>query len=276
MTARTQEDQSRPPGARQRLCAAAALACAILAASLPGVVVGTLLGAAHSVAASFDENALWKIVNGLCVVDEKHLHSPAPCASVDLSGGEEAGSAILKDINGKTQFLLIPTRRVTGIEDPLIGTAAAPNYWRAAWAARALVAKNAGRDLPREDIGLAINGVGARSQDQLHIHVDCVRADVRAALQTGAAEIGDQWGDFRLLGRVYRARRIDGEEPEPDPFRLLAEDRPSLPLANNSLAVIGVRFSGGAPGFVLLAEKAQHGKTHAEDLLDHSCALAEG
>jgi CDP-diacylglycerol pyrophosphatase len=274
MTVRTPEDQSRPRGARRRLCAAAALACAILAASLPGLVIGTLLGAAHGVAASFDENALWKIVHGLCVVDEKHLHSPAPCASVDLSGGEEAGSAILKDINGKTQFLLIPTRRVTGIEDPLIGTAASPNYWRAAWVARALVSKNAAKDLPREDIGMAINGVGSRTQDQLHIHVDCVRADVRAALQTGAAEIGDKWGDFRLLGRVYRARRINGEEPDPDPFRLLAEDRPSSPLADDSLAVIGVRSSGGAPGFVLLAEKAPHGKTHAENLLDHSCALA--
>jgi CDP-diacylglycerol pyrophosphatase len=80
-------------------------------------------------------------------------------------------------------------------------------------------------------------------------------------------------GDFRLLGRVYRARRINGEEAEPDPFRLLTEDGPSAPLAEDSLAVIGVRQPGGEAGFVLLAEKALHGKTHAENLLDHSCAV---
>jgi CDP-diacylglycerol pyrophosphatase len=233
-----------------------------------------LMGAARGVAASVDENVLWKIVHGLCVVDEKRLHSPAPCVAVDLKGGEEGGSAILKDLVGKTQFLLIPTRRVTGMEDPLVGTDALPNYWRAAWAAWGLVSKNTGKNLPRDDIGMAINGVGARTQDQLHIHVDCVRADVRAALDARAAEIGDKWTDFRLPGHTYRARRIAGEEPDPDPFRLLAEDGPSSPLAEDSLAVIGVRQSGGEPGFVLLAEKAAQGKTHAENLLDHSCAVA--
>ena len=124
---------------------------------------------------------------------------------------------------------------------------------------------------------MAINGVGSRTQDQLHIHVDCVRADVRAALQTGAAEIGDKWGDFRLLGRVYRARRINGEEPDPDPFRLLAEDRPSLPLADDSLAVIGVRFSPAArPDSHCWRKRRRRGEVHAENLLDHSCALAAG
>ncbi|MGO9675186.1 MAG: CDP-diacylglycerol diphosphatase [Methylocella sp.] len=259
------EDQggARAKRRRWRLPAFAAIACAVSLAAL-------------GVAAAIDENALWKIVHGLCVVDEMRLHSPAPCAAVDLKGGEEAGSAVLKDLVGRTQFLLIPTRRLTGIEDPLIGTDALPNYWAAAWAARDLVSKNAGKNLPRDDIGMAINGVGARTQDQLHIHVDCVRADIRAALDARMGEIGDKWADFGLLGQIYRARRIAGEEPDPDPFRLLAEDRPSAPLAEDSLAVIGARFANGAPGFILLAEKAPHGVTHLESLLDHSCAVAGG
>jgi CDP-diacylglycerol pyrophosphatase len=215
MTASTPADQSRPRGKRRRLSAVAALAFAlsgaVLAASLPGAFIGALLGAARSVAASLDEDVLWKIVHGLCVVDERRLHSPAPCAAVDLSGGEEDGFAILKDLVGKTQFLLIPTRRVMGIEDPLVGAGALPNYWRDAWTARALVSKNAGKDLPREDIGMAINGVGARTQDQLHIHVDCVRADVRAALQAAVAGIGDKWGRLPAarprLSRAAHQRR---------------------------------------------------------------------
>ncbi|VTZ26088.1 CDP-diacylglycerol pyrophosphatase [Methylocella tundrae] len=234
-----------------------------------------LIGAAAiGVAAASDPNALWSIVHGLCVFDKTHLHTSAPCASVDLEGGEAQGSAVLKDILGKTQFLLIPTRRLTGIEDPLIGTDGLPNYWSAAWDARNLVAKNARRDLSRDEIGMAINGAGARTQDQLHIHIDCVRPDVRDALAGRSAEIGAHWADFTLLGARYRARRIDGEAPDPDPFRLLAEDKRSAPLSEDSLAVIGARFSDGKPGFVLLAEQAPRGAVHTENLLDHSCAVA--
>ena len=219
-------------------------------------IVAVMSLAGIGVAAAVDHDALWKVVHGLCVFDETHLHSPAPCASVDLDRGEEAGWAILKDLVGRTQFLLIPTRRLTGIEDPVIGTDAVPNYWSAAWATRDLVAKNAQKDLTRADVGMAINGQGARSQNQLHIHIDCVRPDVRRILASRSAEIGAHWGDFRLLGRHYRARRIVGEAPDPDPFRLLAEDKRSAPLRDDSLAVIGATFAGGKPGFVLLAEQA--------------------
>jgi CDP-diacylglycerol pyrophosphatase len=226
--------------------------------------------AAFGVAFAFDHDALWNVVHGLCVADETSFHLPAPCFAVDLQGG----SAILKDFVGRTQVLLVPTKRLTGIEDPLVGTDALPNYWRAAWAARSLVSKNAEKDLPRDDIGMAINGAAARTQDQLHIHVDCVRADLRRALESRTAEIGAQWTDFRLLEHTYRARRIVGEAPDPDPFRLLAEDTQSSPLRDDSLAIIGTRFADGAPGFIILAERAPHGATRAEELLDHSCAVA--
>jgi CDP-diacylglycerol pyrophosphatase len=45
---------------------------------------------------------------------------PAPCATVDLSAGDEQGYAVLKDINGATQFLLIATEQISGIESPAI------------------------------------------------------------------------------------------------------------------------------------------------------------
>ena len=37
--------------------------------------------------------------------------------------------------------------------------------------------------MPRDDISLAVNSVYGRSQNQLHIHIDCVRSDVRNALR---------------------------------------------------------------------------------------------
>ncbi len=260
-----------PPGAtsrtrrrpRMRRVLVAALVCAL---SIPVVAL----------AAALDRDALWKVVHRLCVPNKTHFQLPLPCSVVDLQNGEERGWAILNFFVGRTQFLVVPTRRITGIEDPLVGSEALPNYWQAAWAARDLVARNLGKTaLPRDDIGMAINGAGKRGQDQLHIHVDCIRADVRMALNRRISEIGDKWGDFRLLGHRYRARRVFGEEPKPDPFQLLAEDKQSSPLRDNSLAVFGASSSSGKPGFIVLAERAPNGKARAEDLLDHSCAVAE-
>lgn len=234
--------------------------------------------AASCVAHGADRDALWKIVHGLCVVHEFESRDPAPCAAVDLAGGEERGSAVLKDLVGQTQFLLIPTRRLTGVEDPLVGTAALPNYWRDAWAARNFVSVRARKDLPRDVIGMAINATDSRTQDQLHIHVDCIRPDVRSALLARAAEISDKWAELpvKLAGKIYRARWFGGAEPEPDPFVLLAEDarESGTPMRDETLAVIGAERNG-KEGFILLAYRAEAGgRAHAEDLLDHSCALA--
>ncbi|MEJ0094617.1 MAG: CDP-diacylglycerol diphosphatase [Methylocella sp.] len=227
--------------------------------------------------AAADRDALWMVVHGLCVVDEMRAHIPAPCSEVNLASGEDTGWAILKDIFGKTQFLLIPTRRLAGIESPLVGTSELPNYWRAAWSARRMVSERANKELPRDAIGMAINAANARTQDQLHIHVDCIRPDVREALWTQASKITAQWAYLDLGGHTYRARRIDGAEPEPDPFALLAEDARALrhPMGEETLAVIGAKLEDGKEGFILLSDRSPRaGHAHAESLLDHACALA--
>ena len=58
----------------------------------------------------------------------------------------------------------------------------APNYWAQAWHARRYVDQRAGRVLGRDELSLAINSVYGRSQDQLHIHIECIKPAVRAAL----------------------------------------------------------------------------------------------
>ncbi len=67
-------------------------------------------------AAQADPNALWNIVHGQCVPDELEHGDPKPCAEVELGSGLAAGYAVLKDIRGTTQYLLIPTRQIGGIE----------------------------------------------------------------------------------------------------------------------------------------------------------------
>jgi CDP-diacylglycerol pyrophosphatase len=236
-------------------------------------VLATVVCAPQAVA---DPNALWTIVNGQCVPDQRANDNPAPCALVDLDGGESRGSAVLKDLVGATQFLLIPTERIGGIESPQILAADAPNYFTDAWRARTFVEQRAGRELPRDWLSLAINSADARSQDQLHIHVDCVRADVRQALIAYVDDIGTTWQPFpvTLAGQQYRAMQIWGEElAAANPFRLLADGLPAGDtMGAQSLVVIGNNGADGRPGFVLLAGRADAatpGSGHGEDLQDH-------
>src|ERR1700730_11341057 len=73
---------------------------------------------------------------------------------------------------------LSPTVRISGIENPALLRENAPNYWEAAWDARRFVEEGARRQLPRDNIGMAINSAASRSLDQLHIHVACIAPKV--------------------------------------------------------------------------------------------------
>ena len=205
---------------------------------------------------------------------------------VDLSGGEANGVAILKDLNGIAQYLAIPTRRVGGIESPEILDAGVAQ----------LLARRLGgpvfsqcepraqgasvQELPRDAIGLAINAASRRSQDQLHIHVDCVAPAVRAALGAYRDKLGADWHvlPFLLAGRRYWARRLNSPDlADAAPFRLLAEGVAGAKddMAQETLVAIGATFEPAHPGFILLADHADPGGGgHGEDLLDAACKIA--
>src|SRR5271169_3668763 len=80
-----------------------------------------------------DPDALWKLVHDKCVPDQQQNDDPAPCAVVDQREGDAKGYAVLKDLVGATQYLLIPTARVPGIESPLLLAPEAPNCFADAW-----------------------------------------------------------------------------------------------------------------------------------------------
>ncbi len=240
-----------------------------LSAGLAFGVSASPISAPHSI-------ALWRVVRGLCMTDMKVSGHPAPCLEVN-----PAGYAVLRDPQAKTEILLVPTTRLVGIESPELQAPGAPNYWQAAWDARRLIEDRVGRQAVREDIGLAINSAFGRSQDQLHIHVDCVLPEVKAALEMRADEIGASWAPlgFALAGKYYRAMRLDGEAfGERDPFKLLAQGSPEAraDMARQTLAVVGVRSSDGRPGFIMLAATGNtpgNPDGASEALLDHSCAV---
>jgi CDP-diacylglycerol pyrophosphatase len=250
----------RPPaiGRRNVGVTVLALGCALFLASAKPAI------------AADDPNALWHIVHEQCVPHQAQFGTSLPCAALN----EAAGYGILKDRNGASQFLLIATARVSGIEDPAVLAADAPNYWLPAWDATRLVQALLGRALPRESLSLAINSAQRRTQNQLHIHVDCVSAEVRDALRAHGPEIGSDWAPLAvaLSGHAYRAMRIQTlGQAGATPFNLVAR----LPDAHaymgaESLVVVGAVFSNGESGFYLLETRGGPG----EELQDHGCAVA--
>ena len=224
-----------------------------------------LLGLFAVVARAADPDALWKIVHGRCVPGSAAGNS-TPCIQVTTDW------AVLKDLVGATQFLLIPTARLTGIESPALLSPGVPNYFAAAWQAGRFVEQRAGHPLPRDAIALAINPPSARSQEQLHIHVDCIRPDIRTALRD--LPIGESWAALPqpLAGQHYLARTLPGPELTADPFRLLADGVPGAAGAMGSYTLV---LAGRGDAFVLLAGHVGDGdEGHGEDVQDHACAVA--
>jgi CDP-diacylglycerol pyrophosphatase len=209
-----------------------------------------------------------------CSANATAKSSASPCAQVDA----EAGFAILKDLVGPAHYLVIPTTRITGIEDPSLLAPNTANYWKAAWDGRRFVERSLNTVLSPDEIGMAVNPRIGASQDMLHIHIDCVRRDVKATLKEHASEITQDWTElkFALAGHQYRGVRVSGPDLNVDPFKLLASRIPSAKasMALQSLFVTGAPNAAGQYDFVILNGQFDFdsgASTYAEELLDHSC-----
>jgi CDP-diacylglycerol pyrophosphatase len=239
-----------------------------------GLLASTLCFSLYASRAHANRMALWNIVHGQCEPHFEAGQGPAPCADVD----EADGVALLKDLHGVAQELAIPTRRVTGIEDPALLQPDAPNYFAYAWRERAAVEALLKHPLPREAVGISVNSMYSRSQDQLHLHIDCMDKEVAAALASYSKALDET---FRLMtielrGRRYWARRLDSADLSGvTPFQLLADgiEGAKGEMGFWALAAIGANFEE-RPGFILLADRVGWlGGGGAENLQDHDCAF---
>jgi CDP-diacylglycerol pyrophosphatase len=240
------------------------------------------LFAADASQRNLPRNALWELVHNICVPGQSLRGDPYPCLEVDLTGGVKNGFAILRDPRGGTQFLLIPTAPISGIESPEVLDPNGTNYFALAWEVRTHLDDTLHLTIPRDDVGMAINSLVSRSQDQLHIHFSCIRADVWDTLHEHEREIGNQWAPFNylLVGHDYAAIWVSGEHFKPhNPFRLLAEGLPNAAgnMSNRTLVVVGLTRTDGAEGFVILTDqvnKVRGDLANGEELLDNTCHIA--
>lgn len=238
-----------------------------LRVTLAAALVAGLL--APRAAPAFDlaeRGALWQVVNKLCLPVHATLGLALPCLAVD----EKRGFVVIRAPGDKTRIIVVPTARLEGIESPVLLRDDAPNYWAYAWEERGRVADAAPRPLGWGDIGMAINSRNARTQDQMHIHVDCLDARLKPAL--AEAKLSTQrWTTLNLKpGGRYYAKRLPADGLEHNPFQTVAKEIPGAKaeMGEQAIAVAGVSDPKGGQGFVLLAKG---GGGAAEDLLDHQC-----
>lgn len=135
--------------------------------------------------------------------------------------------------------------------------------------------------MSRDMLSLAVNSELSRSKNQLHIHIDCIRPDVRDALNDEVTKIGSHWTplDIWLFGHRYSAMRVAGATlAGHSPFKLLAHGfrGAAADMGHFTLVVVGMTFADHRPGFIVLADHADpaHGdNAGGEELQDHDCAL---
>ncbi|CAN7603499.1 CDP-diacylglycerol diphosphatase [Trinickia sp. LjRoot230] len=248
----------------------AARATCILLALAASITGCTTLAAA-------DPNALWQIAHFDCVPAARTSSRTGVCASVDLAHHY----VVLKDRGGIAQHLLIPTDRISGVESPALLAPDAENYWADAWHARSFVQstlKAAGRNTLSDDqLGLEINSAYRRSQEQLHIHIDCMRATAIDALAHHRHDVPNRWTSDTIDGKRYQIMRVRGPSFEVNPFDIVArESHAPDSMAMQTILVTGAGPSATDDGWLIVnsAVDAEGGTGSAEVLLDHQCEVA--
>ena len=230
---------------------------------------------------TFPSISLFHVVQ-VCQQTQLLIGNSFPCLKVELDDVLQPGFAIVPS-PGSSTVLLVPTRKLSGIESPELLSKGSPNWWKLAWTARSFLIDRTEGQVSREHIGLAINSREARSQDQLHIHVGCVDRRILNKIRLFERAITLTWSTFpiRLSSQTWLAIRVEEENLESNPFLLLANLDPGSrgPMGDWGIATLAWEFADGSDGFLIFA--GRYSKALAEDgsgasLLDQKCASGTG
>ena len=243
--------------------------------ALSAGLIGLLFAVPASAGSDPTRDVLWMALK-TCVLAKTLANRTFPCLAVDLGNGERPGTAVLRAPGEPTHIVVMPTDTVSGLESAPLRGSRGVAYWRAALSARHFVAESLNNRVPEADIGLAVNSARGRSQDQLHIHLDCLRPKVLDALNTHGRAVGRAWAPFPvpLAGDRFQAMRVRAAEVEAfNPFVAITHLPGRRDLTRTSFAAVATRPDDPEPGLILLAYRAR--QASAEDIMDHGCAIAE-
>ncbi|WP_231104154.1 CDP-diacylglycerol diphosphatase, partial [Xanthomonas graminis] len=222
----------------------------------------------------YNAGALWRIVHRQCEPAFRLSGDPAPCRALD----PVHGYALLQAKSGGAHELLIPTRRIKGIESRVLQESATPNYFWLAWQARGTLSVVAGRPVPDTAVAIAVNSQYGRMQNQLHLHIACLRPDIRLQFAAVAPAWDRRWARYWMLGHRYYLRTLsEAELVSQSLFVRVAEELPESTQAMGRLGIALAKLQDGR--FVLMVlprELLGRGANlgSAVELLDETCATA--
>lgn len=234
------------------------------------LVVGLLLAAGHF---QKNSNALWQIISEKCLPGMMQKGNPAPCQQVAVA----KGYVTLKDLNGPLQYLLMPIEKITGMESPLLLEPATPNLFADAWGERGLLAQRRGKPIDDSALSLAINSQYGRTQNQLHIHISCLRPDVRQRLDLLAPQLNEKWQSETLQNHRYQIRTLTTTQlAQQSVFIRLATE---VPDARSEMGKYGMALAALPDGrLALMAIERNWTRLNsgsAEELQDHRCQILQ-
>ena len=217
---------------------------------------------------------LRQVTVGLCEPNARLTGLPAPCSQVV----RDPGFAVLRAPGERQHFILVPLRPLRGLESPALWQPDQPNWFGWAWRQRWYLSAWGEAPVADAQIALALNAPSGRSQDQLHVHLACLRPALRQQLWQLAPDIDEHWRALPvdLAGSRYQARRLSETQLlAADFFPALARQPPyPLPDPRLSLAVVALPSQDASRQFLLLAGRAgsQSGdQGSAERLLAADC-----
>jgi CDP-diacylglycerol pyrophosphatase len=220
-----------------------------------------------------DRMALWKMTDRLCLPMHRFTGLPFPCLEVDK---ERRFVVVSSPLREREDLLIVPTRKIEGIEDPILLKQETPNYWRLAWEERGRIKDAAGHAAGWGNLGMAVNSMDSRSQDQLHIHLGCVdprlkQALARLELASRGNGISAHWSSLNVpwAGGEFLARSLSKAELDKNIFKLISEEVPGAKdaMGSQTIAVLGVLVAADE-SFVLLVNSKG---AAAELLLGEKC-----
>ncbi|RPE01012.1 CDP-diacylglycerol diphosphatase [Candidatus Pantoea deserta] len=234
------------------------------------LISGLVIAAIHL---QKNSDALWQIVSEKCEPHQRAAGMPAPCQRVE----PEEGYALLKDLNGPLQYLLIPLAKITGMESPALLQPATPNFFAFAWQARTQLAARRGAPIADSALSLAINAEYGRTQNQLHIHISCLRPDVRHRLDQLTPALSSRWQPETLSQHNYLIRTLTLPElAQQSVFIRMANE---VPDARGELGKYGVALAALPDGRLALMALERNwlllNRGSAEELQDHSCRILQ-
>jgi CDP-diacylglycerol pyrophosphatase len=238
------------------------------------VLAVTLCFAAVAVAAlELPRGALRTVVRA-CALTYKTIGVALPCLAVNQGDEGRPGYVVIRAPDRTTHIIVVPIAAIDGIEDHRLLKPPAGEYWRAALAARSYVVSAARLPVVLSRVALAINSELTRSQDQLHIHAECVRPEIAASLFGQKRVVGIGWtrsqrvvaGTYPYLQTITSDQIASGNL-----FEILASV-PGGRAGTSGVTALLVEDPAQPSRFILAAQRGA-GRS-VESFFAHSCERA--